>query len=549
MINPYIYLEKDDYNFFEMFDLNNLEESYYKVVELYGDNVALVGFKILKDPYFSILYKNNRSINLLYQSGFFIDDVPINYNKHKNITFVTSNLDKIICNKSKSNKKLKNIVLISTGGFSPVHDGHISLFEQAHEYLKNDFNILGWFLSPSHDLYVDNKYNGTAKMHIEKRNFLIQELCIDHPYLELEQFEANFCEYELNFTEVVDRFKKYIQFYLNEDIEVCYVFGSDNYYFYNAFLNKGLSCCIERPNKKISEPFISDNNYYLPSKFEENISSSEIRKNFLFQNKNYPASYHYGIRDDGLQSLPVYSNMSKYKYNLFLNKFISILKEYLPNNPNIELISLKKQKKYIKDFELKNTISCDIHIKGNYNLEISRLFKITNIQNKPIKVVQRKNKLFPNIPEGNYTLIEDDTVSGNTIKLINNLLNPKNVFIDNYIFLTRINNKDFFDVIDIRDFIIGANNSGLYVSFFNEYIRVPYLEPYVNLNSRANIILGKQKEFSKKIYQLNKEFYSSLNKNIKLKDLSSDFQILMLKQGFSLNDYILNILDYHINML
>lgn len=548
MINPYIYLEKDDYDFFNMFDLNNIENSFFNVQEKYGKDVATVGLKILKDPYFSALYLKNRSIDFLYKSGFFIDDIPLNYNKHENITFLTSNLDKVIFNKNKSNPSLKNIVLLSTGGFSPIHEGHLSLFEQTHDYLKSKFNILGWFVSPSHDLYVDNKYQGSAKMHIEKRNFLIQNLCKDHPYLELEQFEANFCEFELNFTEVANRLKKYLNFYLKDDIEICYVFGSDNYLFYNAFLDKDLSCCIERPNKEISNPFTSEKNFYLPSKFKTNISSTEIRKNFSFPEIEYPSSYFYGIRDDGLESISNFK-MKKNKYNSFFKEFVSIIKEYLPNNPIIETISLKKQKKYVKKLKIKNTISCDIHIKGKYNLEISRLFKICEKQEKPLHIISRRNTSIPYIPKGQYTLIEDDSVSGNTIKSINSLLNPNNVYINDYIFLTKVNNKNFFDVIDIRDFIVGAKNSGLYVSFIDTNIRVPYLEPYVNLNSRASIKITRQKEFSKKIWILNKKLYSQLDKNLKLKNLSEDFQLLMIKQGFSLNDYIQDIFDYHINML
>jgi len=50
-------------------------------------------------------------------------------------------------------------VLVSTGSYCPVHRMHLEMFELAKKCLeeKHDIEVLGGFLSPSHDRYVSSK--------------------------------------------------------------------------------------------------------------------------------------------------------------------------------------------------------------------------------------------------------------------------------------------------------------------------------------------------------------------------------------------------------
>lgn len=51
-------------------------------------------------------------------------------------------------------------VLVSTGAFTPAHKNHLAMLGCAREYLQNDlkkFRIVGAYLSPSHQSYVDSK--------------------------------------------------------------------------------------------------------------------------------------------------------------------------------------------------------------------------------------------------------------------------------------------------------------------------------------------------------------------------------------------------------
>ncbi|CAF1346389.1 unnamed protein product [Rotaria sordida] len=52
-----------------------------------------------------------------------------------------------------------NVVLIETGALNPVHRNHISNMIKTKQYLErvHGFNVIGGYLSPTHDEYVRGK--------------------------------------------------------------------------------------------------------------------------------------------------------------------------------------------------------------------------------------------------------------------------------------------------------------------------------------------------------------------------------------------------------
>jgi nicotinic acid mononucleotide adenylyltransferase len=71
------------------------------------------------------------------------------------MTTPTDHLSEILTN-LQTNKLLA--VLVGTGSYNPVHVGHIEIFKLAKEKLKDKFEIIGGFISPSHESYVSSKY-------------------------------------------------------------------------------------------------------------------------------------------------------------------------------------------------------------------------------------------------------------------------------------------------------------------------------------------------------------------------------------------------------
>jgi nicotinamide mononucleotide adenylyltransferase len=68
------------------------------------------------------------------------------------LSIISSNL-----NSSKSNQE--NVVLIQTGSVNPIHRSHISNMIKTKQYLENvhNLNVIGGYISPSHDEYVESK--------------------------------------------------------------------------------------------------------------------------------------------------------------------------------------------------------------------------------------------------------------------------------------------------------------------------------------------------------------------------------------------------------
>ena len=221
----------------------------------------------------------------------------------------------------------------------------------------------------------------------------------------------------------------------------------------------------------------------------------------------------------------------------------------------ISVLNLSEQLELAnKQLQYKNCISLDTYFKGTYNIETSRLFDISEYQHTYLYLTSRPG--FDSIKEqivqikpGKYILVDDDSATGKTIKEVLSLL-PKNVeIVDKYLLASMLKNK-IYDIVDLRDFIIGSQNGGLIVRFNNDLIvRAPYVMPYVCLKTRASLWCEKEKEFSLKLWELNKKFYLAVGKNVTLKYADIEFQKLMYEIGFNENSTMVDVCKWHINKL
>ncbi|UJR34368.1 hypothetical protein I4U23_021776 [Adineta vaga] len=93
---------------------------------------------------------------------------------------LTTDLSLIRSNLSKRKLDQENVVLLSTGSLNPVHRSHLSNLIRTKEYLEKNchFNVLGGFLSPSHNEYVRSKLKNQfldGKLRIELCQNAIEE--------------------------------------------------------------------------------------------------------------------------------------------------------------------------------------------------------------------------------------------------------------------------------------------------------------------------------------------------------------------------------------
>lgn len=255
----------------------------------------------------------------------------------------------------------------------------------------------------------------------------------------------------------------------------------------------------------------------------------------------------YIIRNEGI--LPLTELCNKYGEGtvcIAQSNFVSGLYQLMHdtfNNAKITIIDAKEQientSKKLKDTK---TISLDTFYKGTYNIEITRLFEIDNGVTKFVSLTNRQNtqsiqNQIENIKPGNYTLVDDDAVGGRTIREVIKML-PTGVRVDDiYLMMDAYRNKSsepILDVVDCRDFLVGVQGCGLTV-YLNDtgIVRLPYTYPFVDIGDKANIPDGMEYEVSHKIWQLNKEFWNTINPDATLFDTGRDFIKMAQRFGMS----------------
>ncbi len=210
-------------------------------------------WKVLRDPYYRYLAETMSSFEELYDAGFFVDE--INPEDTKLLQFQMHEARTPINQIAKNLKKLtsitKPVVLLCTGAFSPLHNGHIGMMYKAKETLEEQgYQVIGGYFSPSHDAYVSTKYNSSASLLAAHRVYLAQLINSESDWLLVDPWESRYLPTDINFTDVIFRLETYLKTYLPTPvpIEIAYVYGGDNAGFSGTFSQKGIGVCVGRRN-------------------------------------------------------------------------------------------------------------------------------------------------------------------------------------------------------------------------------------------------------------------------------------------------------------
>lgn len=522
--------------------------------------------KINKDKYYSLLYKDTRNLDLLVRAGYWEDSLTEEEEQDKayyKLNLLTTPTDKLSRNIKTPRRP---IVLLSTGGFYPIHEGHLHMMTSAKQVLEQQgYDVIGGYFSLSHDEYIGTKPYPILNQH--ERLAASQRQVAESDWLMIDPWESLYVRTSVNFTAVIDRLTQYLKRYVANDIQVAYVFGGDNVEFMHCFKNTPdtIGVCVKRTHTALFEQTKAllhlPNMYYIEGNATtKELSSRNIRKAYTCQQNHTPKG-RYVLRNEGILPLKdtfgglIAEGTLVQAQSYFLTHFKALLESYLPQTLKVEVTSLETQLHKARH-ELGNTqtISLDTYFKGNYNLEVSRLFEISSLQDRYVDLVGRLGnqpvtEQLKSIPKGSYTLVDDDSVTGKTIQSVLAQL-PEGIQINQYYFLANNDHNDLYDVIDLRDFIVGVANGGLVVRLPHlEITRAPYIAPYVNLTTRASIPTSQQLLFSKALWKLNGDFYRLLGSKLHLGEMSSEFKTLMHTIGFEDTDLIVDICKWHYSVL
>lgn len=591
IIDNYIVFDADFYPFWEYIGLeecctpSDVRKMFDGYAEAFKVNPYIrFAFKLLIDPFFSEVYRKYRSIKQVYNAGFFIDgyDHLINLDKELNFTTPIRKIIDNIENSSYSDNPF--IVLLETGGFSPIHKKHLENMEITKvEFESRGYRVVGGYLSPAHDNYVSSKYNGLAEMHIEIRNMLIEKCVSGSDWLYLDRWEGTYNSMAVNYTDVIQRLERYLNHYIptSNGIRVCFVCGKDNSGFLQTFEDgrgyvsfiglkkdaekteklllqyrgvRSIAVLLQESDVVFSSDFIrKGNNTMLPDPIKEDYSAITNGRYVTTQLDTY------SIRNDIFQDECFTVKMPEGRVNDFVAKFSWLIEEIFDHRITINMIDVNAQlcraQRILSEKHLPS-VSLDVYVKGEYNLEVSRLFDMSSGQVQSICLINRPesaeiSKQISAIPAGEYILVEDDIGSGSTLRYLESLL-PEKVTIADKLILSQLSGsnvrKAHYDIVDLRDFVLGAKHGGLVVKLpSGEMVRVPYILPYVSNIFRSKTPPGKELGFSLDLWKMNRGLY--LDTGARVGDFDAQFQRFMKFIGFTSSHLIMDVIEHHIKLL
>ena len=460
-------------------------------------------WKIDTEPFYGKLFNLN-GFNFIEKAGFFFDDYD------KPIDLVESL--KILCTPIKhilEPKTNKHCILVSSGAMDPTHSGHITMMSAAKKRAEREgYEVLGGYICPSHDSYTSIKNTNSYPIHV--RNRYTNELIIglgQKDWIAVDPWSGTFTKCDVNFTTIIQRLKLFINKYKNLETEIIYVCGEDRANFSETFKLDGKCIVVGRPGHKSN---FRENSYALFAEGFNSRASSIIERSIKLKKRDL------SLRDDKTIDLSLIKPIfEKYFGTITINDF-------------------DNQQKIFDTLDLDKIISIDSLLKGKYNITMSRMYDFFGCSQFGFFV---KTMQLPKDTSIDYTIVDDDCVSGRTVDFVLNLLYNFKITVKEKIVFTSSRNGDF-EILDLRDFNLFTENSGLTV---DDDLRVPYIYPFVDPYTRCSVI--DPLNFSIDIWSLNKK----ISKNISIKN-SSHYKLYSLL-GFSDEVTTHEICDYYIDVL
>ena len=127
----------------------------------------------------------------------------------------------------------RRCVLLTTGALNPVHRGHVAMFDRARDVLESEYGIdvVGGFLSPSHDTYLSGKHGDPRKFFpAAQRLALCAAATEDHPFLAVASWESSVSGHWPDFPEVTATLERVLdERFPGEGIGVIYLCGQDHF--------------------------------------------------------------------------------------------------------------------------------------------------------------------------------------------------------------------------------------------------------------------------------------------------------------------------------
>lgn len=445
-------------------------------------------WKIARDPYLSPLCAKHGDDAAL-EAGFFFDEDPDDARLDDVDWWCTPRPKLPVTGE-------RPVVLLATGGFCPVHAGHLEMMELARDAAQAaGLSVIGGYLSPGHDDYLRLKC-GDAAIPAQERLRLCADAVASSDWLCVDPWESMARRVSVNYTDVTARLQAYLRAHVDPRIEVVYVCGGDNARFALAFSELGRCIVVGRPGTAAEHGRWRERMADHPRVMWAHGSSSSLSSRMLrADQRTTPESPRLVVR---LEDARVVKTLGLDRIDAFQNSLLSLLAAH----------GTVRCEPLVPRTLPADVISLDAMTHSGHNLAISRCFALGgyeargHVARPGAASIERQ---VAAIPPGNYGLYDDDSVTGSTLRAARALLPGSVVVLREEVAVSHAPEEE---VIDARDFLLGTDDGGLVVELPHGALgRAPYVLPYVDPYARASIAASH--DFSIAIWELNARIFAS----------------------------------------
>jgi nicotinic acid mononucleotide adenylyltransferase len=456
-------------------------------------------WKLRRDPYFGPLAAQHGEEEA-FASGFFLDEDD----EDATLDDVDWHCTPLPARRAAA----RPVVLLSTGAFCPPHAGHIAMMDHARAAAERaGYDVLGGYLSPGHDAYIDLKC-GPLAIPASVRLRMCADAIAGSTWLRVDPWEALHRRVSVNFTDVTARLRAYVRAHLDPRTEVLYVCGGDNARFGLAFAAGPGGCIVvgrRGAERELStwRQRLEGNDAILWTEGDHPASSTALRtspwtdvtkRRLVLRTEDARAVRTLGLTaaaQDGFQRA----------LSAIFGEHASVRATGL-REPAVE----------------HDVISLDAMLPAGSNLAVSRLYAVGGYQS--LGHVARPGSAplddqLAALRAGTYTLRDDDRMTGGTLEAVHAMLPPRVVVASTRLALEH---DDDEEVVDSRDFLLGADDGGLVIELPDGRVgRAPYLLPYVDPSARCCVPPRQAHAFSARMWGLNERMFADTD--LRVRDL------------------------------
>lgn len=564
--------------------------------------LAHLSEKAERDPFFRHT-STHFSQGELVEAGFFDDDRIESFDPSAEMTFMSTALHKVIKNHNRLRgfgdaEEKKPVVLISTGGFSPVHQGHLAMMESArHTLEQRGFSVIGGFLAPDHDQYVRQKCGADAIPAYDRLHY-IDLATEESDWLAADPWPSRYASCALNFTDIIRRMERYLSRHLLglAPVRVMYVCGGDNALFARAFIGRGGCVIVHRPGEREKmEKLHAELGTFPPGRIflaeallPQPAASRLIRQGDTsllpdavqqaWKQRQAQPSIRIYLRDEGSWSTADWakdreaSEVERARRDFLAGVRLACIKVFNTGASRRDFafrtLSASQQAQKLKEYLRKSPltpVSLDAVIPAERNISISRCFELSDSRRRGDFTIRpgalSLSSQLSSLGSGSFLFYDDDIATGQTIRALAEAL-PSGTRIGECLSLFSLVTNDelntvemngeepITDIGDLRDFLVGSREGGLAVYLADGTIaRAPYMLPYVRNSRRMSIPLSEEVEFSRLLWKLNVDFFSQISRPITVQECSADFRRLACSLGWQPDSSMRDFALWHLSRL